>query len=199
MIRLGRWMCVARRTLNQHVCFTKTTSSQSARYRTNLIPAYLAHWPMMQRHIPRAEQLAGHSTAKQTNQSSGNQIAPRWVNFRWYLPDRQSSKAITIVDYRLRAGRCRRDCHQSHSARRQIELMEEYRTRLIADVVTGKIDVRGKTPTRDIKGSTHDEQPLQIPARLDILIQLGYDMLRKTSFLEEEPEDNSWNPSIEGG
>ena len=28
------------------------------------------------------------------------------------------------------------------SARRQIELMEEYRTRLIADVVTGKIDVR---------------------------------------------------------
>ena len=29
-------------------------------------------------------------------------------------------------------------------ARRQIELMEEYRTRLIADVVTGKIDVREK-------------------------------------------------------
>ena len=28
-------------------------------------------------------------------------------------------------------------------ARRQIELMEEYRTRLIADVVTGKLDVRG--------------------------------------------------------
>ena len=26
--------------------------------------------------------------------------------------------------------------------RRQVELMEEYRTRLIADVVTGKIDVR---------------------------------------------------------
>ena len=33
-------------------------------------------------------------------------------------------------------------------ARRQIELMEEYRTRLIADVVTGKIDVRTKTPTQ---------------------------------------------------
>ena len=27
-------------------------------------------------------------------------------------------------------------------ARRQTELMEEYRTRLVADVVTGKIDVR---------------------------------------------------------
>ena len=33
--------------------------------------------------------------------------------------------------------------------RRQIELMEEYRTRLIADVVTGKIDVREKHPTQD--------------------------------------------------
>ena len=33
-------------------------------------------------------------------------------------------------------------------ARRQIELMEEYRTRLIADVVTGEIDVRAKTPTQ---------------------------------------------------
>ena len=28
------------------------------------------------------------------------------------------------------------------SARRQIELLREYRTRLIADVVTGKLDVR---------------------------------------------------------
>ena len=28
-------------------------------------------------------------------------------------------------------------------AHRQIELMQEYRTRLIADVVTGKLDVRG--------------------------------------------------------
>ena len=27
-------------------------------------------------------------------------------------------------------------------ARRQVELIEEYRTRLIADVVTGKVDVR---------------------------------------------------------
>ena len=35
-------------------------------------------------------------------------------------------------------------------ARHQIELMEEYRTRLIADVVTGKIDVREKQiPTGD--------------------------------------------------
>ena len=31
----------------------------------------------------------------------------------------------------------------THRARRQIDLMNEYRTRLIADVVTGKLDVRG--------------------------------------------------------
>ena len=30
-------------------------------------------------------------------------------------------------------------------ARRQIELLREYRTRLIADVVTGKLDVRETT------------------------------------------------------
>ena len=34
-------------------------------------------------------------------------------------------------------------------ARRQIKLMQEYRTRLIADVVTGKLDVRGATGERD--------------------------------------------------
>ena len=32
------------------------------------------------------------------------------------------------------------------NARRQIEFMEEYWTRLIADVVTGKMDVREATP-----------------------------------------------------
>ena len=31
-------------------------------------------------------------------------------------------------------------------AERQIELLNEYRTRLVADVVTGKLDVRDATP-----------------------------------------------------
>ena len=35
-----------------------------------------------------------------------------------------------------------------YRARRQIELMEEYRTRLITDVVTGKLDVRQATPSK---------------------------------------------------
>ena len=34
----------------------------------------------------------------------------------------------------------------SDRARREIDLIREYRTRLIADVVTGKVDVRGLTP-----------------------------------------------------
>ena len=36
--------------------------------------------------------------------------------------------------------------HAISRARRQIELIQEYRTRLIADVVTGKLDVRGVYP-----------------------------------------------------
>ena len=39
-------------------------------------------------------------------------------------------------------------------ARRQIELMEEYRTRLIADVVTGKIDMREKQIPAGVDGTS---------------------------------------------
>ena len=54
-------------------------------------------------------------------------------------------------------------------ARRQIELLREYRTRLIADVVTGKLDVRdveipapGEEPafdgTDDLEGETEPDE-----------------------------------------
>ena len=63
---------------------------------------------------------------------------PMLQNFPIPLPPRDEQEAI--VDF------C--DKHSTHIdlatelARREIELMEEYRTRLIADVVTGKLDVR---------------------------------------------------------
>ncbi len=41
-------------------------------------------------------------------------------------------------------------------ARRQIELLQEYRTRLIADVVTGKLDVR-KAPAPHLGGDRSAE------------------------------------------
>lgn len=47
-------------------------------------------------------------------------------------------------------------------ARRQIELMEEYRTRLVADIVTGKLDVREAAemlPHQDIGDSWLEEGP----------------------------------------
>ena len=46
-------------------------------------------------------------------------------------------------------------------ARRQIELLQEYRTRLIADVVTGKLDVReaaGELPDDDDDGQDPIEE-----------------------------------------
>ena len=43
-------------------------------------------------------------------------------------------------------------------ARRQIELVQEYRTRLIADVVTGKLDVREAAAQLPDEGD--DEEPL---------------------------------------
>ena len=50
-------------------------------------------------------------------------------------------------------------------ARRQIECVEEYRTRLIADVVTGKLDVRGaaaRLPDEDDEAEPMAESVLQI-------------------------------------
>ena len=51
------------------------------------------------------------------------------------------------------------DCAIAH-ARRQIELLHEYRTRLIADVVTGKLDVRqavAQLPDESDKDEPTDE------------------------------------------
>ena len=44
-------------------------------------------------------------------------------------------------------------------ARRQVELMQEYRTRLIADVVTGKLDVR--EAAAQLPNETDDQDPME--------------------------------------
>ena len=44
-------------------------------------------------------------------------------------------------------------------ARSQIELLEEYRTRLIADVVTGKLDVR--EAAAQLVDETDDQDPIE--------------------------------------
>ena len=50
------------------------------------------------------------------------------------------SEQVAILEY---LGKATEDIDASIArSRRQIELMQEYRTRLIADVVTGKLDVR---------------------------------------------------------
>ena len=48
-------------------------------------------------------------------------------------------------------------------ARRQIELLQEYRTRLIADVVTGKLDVRAvaRLPDEDSGGNPAEDCALE--------------------------------------
>lgn len=47
-------------------------------------------------------------------------------------------------------------------AQREIDLIREYRTRLIADVVTGKVDVRGLAPLEPADPVPVDDQPLGI-------------------------------------
>jgi type I restriction enzyme S subunit len=52
----------------------------------------------------------------------------------------------------------------AHAAEREIDLLREYRTRLIADVVTGKLDVRAAV--RNL--STRPEAPaMLVPDEID--------------------------------
>ena len=59
-------------------------------------------------------------------------------------------------------------------AQREIELMREYRTRLIADVVTGQVDVRGievpevaEESEADASSPLHDEDTAEADDLLD--------------------------------
>jgi len=54
-----------------------------------------------------------------------------------FPPDAEQTSIVRFLDHADR--RIRRYIDR---ARREIDLLEEYRTRLIADVVTGKLDVR---------------------------------------------------------
>ena len=77
-----------------------------------------------------------HSTAKQTTNlaaTNGTTLG----EFPMYLPEAREQQ--TIVDYIAEQNAERKAAVAR--ARRQIDLIEEYRTRLIADMVTGKIDV----------------------------------------------------------
>ncbi|KAA0220324.1 MAG: restriction endonuclease subunit S [Planctomycetota bacterium] len=51
--------------------------------------------------------------------------------------------------------------HALRRATREIELIQEYRTRLIADVVTGKLDVRGFVPTEPMPADETADEPIE--------------------------------------
>ena len=110
--------------VNQHVCIIRP-------YQGHLLPRLLAAYlstPIMQREI-QFEQ-SGASREGLTLQSIRN--------FRVIVPPLPEQRAI--VEYLDKATG---DIGTAiERTRRQIELVQEYRTRLIADVVTGKLDVR---------------------------------------------------------
>ena len=110
--------------VNQHVCIIRPTQS---RLLPNLLAAYLST-PIMQREI-QLEQ-SGASREGLTLQSIRN--------FKIIVPP--LPEQIAIVKY---LGKATANIEIAiELAQAHIELLREYRTRLIADVVTGKIDVR---------------------------------------------------------
>ena len=124
--------------VNQHVCIIRPS-------KTLLLPKLLAAYlstPMMQREI-QVEQ-SGASREGLTLQSIRS--------FRVIVPPPSEQRAI--VEYLDRAT-AEIDAAIAR-ARRQMELVEEYRTRLIADVVTGKLDVREAAAQLPDESDEHD-------------------------------------------
>ena len=78
---------------------------------------------------------------------------PMLQNFPVALPPPSEQRAISEF---LDKATAAIDAAISH-ARRQIELVQEYRTRLIADVVTGKLDVR--EAAAQLPDETDEEEP----------------------------------------
>ena len=110
--------------VNQHVCIIRPKRS---RLHPNLLAAYLST-PMMQREIQIEQSGASREGLTLQSIRSFKVLVPP-------LPEQAAivehlDKATADIDAAI--GR----------ARRQIDLLREYRTRLIADVVTGKLDVR---------------------------------------------------------
>ena len=133
--KLGRgcmWLGEVEGCLHQNHVFAVRPNSE------NLNPSFL----MALMETPQGRNYF-YSTAKQTtNLAATNRTT--LGEFPMYLP--QVREQQTIVDYISAKGE--EQTNAIRRTRRQIELMEEYRTRLIADVVTGKLDVRNAIPCK---------------------------------------------------
>ena len=124
--------------VNQHVCIVRPDHNQ-------LLPEILAAFlstSLMQQEI-QLEQ-SGASREGLTLQSIRS--------FRVILPTPSEQRAIVKYLDNTTAN----IAAATARARRQIELLQEYRTRLIADVVTGKLDVRQAAPQLPDKGDVDE-------------------------------------------
>ncbi len=77
------------------------------------------------------------------------------------FPSRPMSSDAIVDAFSERTDDDRR-CHR-RSAEREIDLLREYRTRLIADVVTGKLDVREAAAR--LPDEVEEPEPRREPAR----------------------------------
>ena len=93
-----------------------------------------------------------------------------------WFPTSSPGTAIAVVDY-LDKATLREIDSAITRARRQIELLQEYRTRLIADVVTGKLDVR--------------EAAAQLPDKGDD----GHDPIEEKGPMLDNMDEDSYNAS----
>ena len=115
--------------VNQHVCIVRPRRD---RVESDFLSAFLSI-PPLQREI-RFEQNGASREGLTLDSIRSFRIAlpPRGEQRSIVRTIRESTKSISAM---------------SASARNQISLLEEYRTRLLSEVVTGKLDVRGIAST----------------------------------------------------
>ena len=129
--------------VNQHVCIIRPKPDLLL---SKLLSAYLST-QMMQQEIQSAQSGASREGLTLQSIRDFNVIIPPIIEQQAMVKhfENVTAKIDSAMDH----------------ARRQIELMEEYRTRLIADVVTGKIDVTRTQARTGAPGQSPEFQPIK--------------------------------------
>jgi len=130
-----------RATINQHLAYITPRSR-----RVTVIPEYL-----------RAFFVSAYPVLRRMSDDSGSTKGALTCgdlrHFQVAIPPEQEQKAIIA--------RIETDTQEIEAAlrtaKREIDLIREYRTRLIADVVTGKVDVRSLAPPQSAEPLLDDE------------------------------------------
>lgn len=109
-------------------------------------------------HLTMLPEFRARGVESMTGAAGQQRVSPGFVaNFVVPVPRRDEQDAIVS---RIRQETASLAAAIARAAR-EVELIQEFRTRLIADVVTGKLDVRGFVPTEPMPADEPADEPIE--------------------------------------